>query len=287
MEHSGFFNAVRDGQGNYDRTYMAEDLAQFFSSFISNGIFPSPSTNCQIIANSDMTVTVKVGKAGINGYQYYNDADFISPIDIADGVLNRIDRIVLRLDTANRAINAVVKKGTFASSPIATPLQRDADAYELALADIYIGAGATSIIQANITDLRQNSDVCGWVDSILKVDSATLFNQWTDAFNRWFTTARGTLSTDAAGNLLNMLSDTKEFSTYKSNIDSNGIATEIDLKRKDGTLILKSVLSGGTSPNYTTRAETHYEADGTTVGEIITYTILYDASGNFISEVIQ
>lgn len=287
MEHSGFFNAERDSQGNYDRMYKAEDLAQFFSSFISNGIFPSPSTNLQVMANGDMTVTIKAGKAGINGYQYFNDADLILPIGVADGVLNRIDRIALRLDVANRAINVIAKKGTFASSPTATPLQRDADAYELALADIYVGAGVTSITQANITDLRQNSSVCGWINSILSVDSATLFNQWTDAFNRWFTTARGTLSTDSAGNLFNMISDTKEFSTYKSNVDSNGIATEVDLKRKDGTLILKSVLSGGTSPNYTTRTETYYEADGTTIRETITYVINYDANGNLVSEVIQ
>lgn len=287
MEHSGFFNAERDSQGNYDRMYKAEDLAQFFSSFISNGIFPSPSTNCQVMANGDMTVTIKAGKAGINGYQYFNDADLILPVGVADGVLNRIDRIALRLDVANRAINVVVKKGTFASSPIAPSLQRDADAYELALADVYIGAGVTEINQANITDLRQNTSLCGWVNSILSVDGTTLFNQWTDAFNRWFASARGTLDEDSAGNLLNMLTDTKEFSTYKNTIDDNGIATDVDLKRKDGTLILKSVLSGGTSPTYTTRTETYYEADGTTIKESIVYTLEYDSNGNLLSEVIQ
>ncbi|WP_416175983.1 hypothetical protein [Clostridium sp.] len=108
-----------------------------------------------------------------------NDADLILPIDVADGVLNRIDRIVLRLDIEGRAINAVVKKGTFASSPVAPDLQRDADAYELGIADILVSAGAVSVTQANITDLRLNNELCGIVHgTVEQVDTTTLFNQY-------------------------------------------------------------------------------------------------------------
>ena len=45
-----------------------------------------------------------------------NDDDYILPIDVADGVLKRIDRVVVRLDTTDREIRVEVKKGTFASS---------------------------------------------------------------------------------------------------------------------------------------------------------------------------
>ena len=44
MEKCSFFNAeLVDGE--YDRIYLAEDYARYFSSFIGNGVFPNPSTN--------------------------------------------------------------------------------------------------------------------------------------------------------------------------------------------------------------------------------------------------
>lgn len=312
MEKSSFFNSV-----NGDRKYKASDLAEYFNSFISNGVFPNPSINLQVLNNNDMTITLKSGKAWINGYVYINTDDLVLNIDVADGVLNRIDRIVLRYDTVNRNITAKVKKGTFASAPTAPDLQRDADVYELGLADIAVNAGATSISQSNITDQRQNSDLCGIVNSLITVDSITLFNQFTDAFNTWFAGIKNTLDSDVAGNLLNQINDlagsgrttetvkgnadaiASHLADYanllnniirtvkmeKSNKDSNGIYTQVDYKREDETLYMRSVLSEGTSPQYTTRTITIYDIDGTTVLQTITHTLSYDSDGNLISEV--
>jgi hypothetical protein len=76
------------------------------------------------------------------------------------------------------------------------------------------------------------------------------------------------------------------YKTVKSNKDSNGIYTTVQHKRKaDGTLVRQSVLSGGTSPQYTTRTVTFYAADGTTVVKTDTFTLSYDADGVLISEV--
>ena len=126
-----------------------------------------------------MTVTVKAGKAWINGYYYENTDDLTLTLETADGVLKRIDRIVLQYSTIDRTIVVKVKKGTFASTPAAPALQRDADAYELGLADIYIVNGAVSISQANITDLRLNNTYCGIVHGVVdQVDTTTLFNQY-------------------------------------------------------------------------------------------------------------
>lgn len=222
VEHSGFFNS-----SNGDRKYKASDFAEYFNSLIKNGVFPSPSTNLQVIANSNMTITIKAGKAWINGYVYINDSDLILPIAVADGVLNRIDRIVLRMDTTGRSITAAVKKGTFASSPIAPTLERDADGYELGIAEVAVNAGITSVAQANITDLRLNTDYCGIVNSLIQADTTAIFNQYQDWFNSktgqyntdmsakesqfqadftaWFNTIKGQLGTDAAGNLQNQI----------------------------------------------------------------------------------
>lgn len=246
MEKSSFFNSI-----NGDRKYKASDFAEFFNSLITNGVFPNPSTNLQVIANNDMTITIKAGKAWINGYIYYNDTDLILNVGVADGVLNRIDRIVLRMDTLGRAINAVVKKGAFASSPVAPVLQRDADGYEIGIADIYIAAGATQITQANITDLRLNNTYCGVVNSLIQADTTAIFNQYldwfnsktnqyqsdmitkeadfTNQFNTWFDTVKNTLSGDTAGNLLNLINENTSSITNLGNTVASQVVKIADI----------------------------------------------------------
>ncbi len=158
MEKSSFFNSISG-----DRRYKAEEWAEYFASFIANGVFPNPSTGLQVLASNSMIITVNTGKAWINGYFYFNTSNLTITLDNADGVLNRIDRIVVRWDLQDRVISVKVKKGTYSANPTAAAIQRDADAYELVLADVYVGAGAVSVSQANITDQRLNSTLCGLV----------------------------------------------------------------------------------------------------------------------------
>lgn len=186
---SGFFMSVGG-----DRRYKTDFFAEFFGTLITNGVFPNPSNGMQVIANNDMTVTIKSGKAWINGYYVNNDSDYIRTLDIADGVLKRIDKIVLQLNLLNREILIVVKKGALASSPVAPNLQRDTDIYELGLADVVIDNGAISISQSNITDLRLNNEYCGIVHGTVdQVDTTTIFNQYLNWFNETKTTASSEL----------------------------------------------------------------------------------------------
>lgn len=236
---SGFFNSV-----NGDRRYDAKLFAEYFATFISNGVFPNPSTGLQVYEKSNMTITIKPGKGWINGFYFVNDSDYDVTIANADGVLNRIDRVVLRWDNANRTINFSVKQGTFATNPVAPTLQRDADAYELALADIYIGKGAISITQSNISDQRLNTSLCGIVHGVVnQVDTTTLFNQYQSWFNQitsgtedeievwqaqqeqefnvWFEGIKGILDGDVAGNLANQIA------TVSQNLDIHSKNSEI------------------------------------------------------------
>lgn len=201
MERSSFFNAeLVDEQ--YDRTYDAEDFARYFASFIGNGIFANPTTNLQIRADNAMRVVVSAGKAWINGYFYENTEELTLSLDNADGVLNRIDRVVLRLDLVKREIKCYIKKGSVASNPDVEPLQRDSDVYELALADILVKKGATKLTQAEITDIRTDSNLCGVVSGLVnQIDTTDLFSQFQTAFELWFDEIKGQLSEDQAGNL--------------------------------------------------------------------------------------
>lgn len=178
MEKSSFFNSV-----SHDRTYKAEDWAEYFASFIGNGVFPVPSTGLQVVANDGMKLNVKTGKAWINGYFYFNTGDLAVELDTADGQLNRIDRVVVRWDLTNRVMSVKVKSSSFSASPTAPALQRDADIYELALADIYVGAGATAITQSKITDQRLNTSLCGVVVGVVEqIDPSAITAQFNNFF---------------------------------------------------------------------------------------------------------
>ena len=178
MEKSSFFNSV-----SHDRTYKAEDWAEYFASFIGNGVFPVPSTGLQVVANDGMKLNVKTGKAWINGYFYFNTGDLAVTLDTADGQLNRIDRVVVRWDLTNRTMSVKVKSSSLSVSPSAPALRRGADVYELALADIYVGAGVTAITRSKITDQRLNTSLCGVVAAIVQQIDTAAFNAQLQA---WF-----------------------------------------------------------------------------------------------------
>lgn len=173
MEYSSFFNSVND-----DREYEAKDFAEYFKSVLTNGVFPSPSNNLQVNAVSGFQVKVLSGKAFIEGYQYYNDEDLLLNIDLPDGALHRLDLIVLQLNLDERKVSVKLKKGTPAINPIVPTLTRNDVVYELGLAQVRINANVTQILPSNITDLRPDSSKCGFVNSLISVDTTTMFQEY-------------------------------------------------------------------------------------------------------------
>lgn len=179
----GYFNSV-DG----DRTYNADQMSEYFDGLVSNGVYESVGGGLQVLASEGMTVAVQTGRGVINCKWLKNDS--VLPLDItaAHALLNRITSVVLRLDIANRLMEIDTKDGTNASSPEPPALQNDSEAIELCLANIYVAAGATSISQADITDMRPSSS-CGWVTGLIEqVDTSTLFLQYQTAYENYYAT---------------------------------------------------------------------------------------------------
>ena len=181
----GFFNSV-----NGDRRYDADDISNYFLKLISNGVFATPANAMQVQESAGMTIQVSAGWGFINCKWIDNDAPYLLTLDAADVVLNRIDRVVLRLNASNdvRTISIVVKKGTPAGDPTAPVLTRvTGGIWELSLAQIYIAAGATEITQAVITDERADTSLCGYVTGLIdQIDTTNLFAQYNSAFYAWF-----------------------------------------------------------------------------------------------------
>ena len=258
MEQSSFFNSVSG-----DRKYKAEDWASYFGSFIGNGVFPVPSTGLQVVAGNGMQITVKAGKAWINGYFYNNTSDLSLTLATADGVLNRIDRIVVRWDLTNRVISAKVKSSSYSASPTAPAVERDADIYELAIADVYVGAGVTAITGSSITDKRLDSTVCGVVAGLVDTIDTTAFNAQLEAwfgeftaqsesdFDAWFATIQDVLDENTATALYNMITAHTSDTDNPHNVTpaSIGAAAAQDVEAKldkSGGTMTGALIAGGT-----------------------------------------
>lgn len=176
---SGFFNSL-----NGDRKYNAAQMSEYFQGIISDGVLANYLDKMKVSAGSGMGVNIASGRAFIDSRWIESNAVEQFTLDASHPTLNRYDAIVIRLDYSSRDISFNVKKGENASDPVKPAITNSETVKELCLAYIYVAAGATSITQSNIQDTRANNSVCGWVTGVVdQVDTETLFEQWTAAYN--------------------------------------------------------------------------------------------------------
>jgi hypothetical protein len=108
-----------------------------------------------ILVSSGWAAIVGTTQANMGTYVGYNDDTVVLSITTADPTNPRIDRVCLTVNDAyytgalNNAVLQVVA-GTPAGSPVAPALP----ANSISLATVAVGAGATAITNANITDTR-------------------------------------------------------------------------------------------------------------------------------------
>lgn len=183
-----FFNAIENG-GVYDRIYNAEDVTSYLDKIVGNGVFPTPSTQLKVTAGTGLQVTVAAGQGWIDGHKLINTAALNLSVDAADVLLDRIDRVVFYADYTARQMGIKVVKGTAASSPTAPALVRSSSEYQMSLATVLIPKTATTLTNAQITDTRADSNVCGWVAGLIQqVDTSQLFTQWETAYSQFYET---------------------------------------------------------------------------------------------------
>jgi hypothetical protein len=167
-EHFGFFDALETADGQFDRTYSARDYSENLATIISNGVLRSSNDDLKVNI-SGLSATVGAGRAWINGCWYKNDSDFIFSEVTAPTGGARYDRVILRYSNllADRNIKLMYLQGEAASNPSKPVITRNDDVYDLVLADIYISANAST---ATVTDTRGDTDVCGWIYSVVGSD---------------------------------------------------------------------------------------------------------------------
>lgn len=175
-------------EGGYDREYIADDFARYFRAFITSGIIADGGNiaeSLQVVTNDDMTTTLKKGNLMIDGYRYELMEDMIFHHTAADGVLDRIDRISITLDTAEREIHAIVREGEYSYKPVAPQCRRNSEHLDYVVADVRVVAGAIKIVQANIKDTRLSTELCGIAFPFWKLDTQAFFVQLNSFYNEF------------------------------------------------------------------------------------------------------
>lgn len=197
----------------YDRAITAEDERLFNKLRYTNGVFASVGDALKVTANNNMTVNVGIGGGHIEGALFYNTAPITLDIDESSATLNRIDRVVAQFNTSVsvRAVSIAVRAGVAATNPVPPELRRESNFYEIALADIYVKKGTTSISTSAITDQRLNNTLCGEVIAAIPtpVDTTDLWDQYEASLNEWLDTVAAALDETLAGHLQNQITGIK------------------------------------------------------------------------------
>ena len=150
------------GETEYDRVAYSADVADWFDTMFSTGIvIPGGgtfTTELKVESQSGMHVKINPGRAVINGRLGYIEEAQVLDLD-DPSTSNRIDRIVVELNLTERNFYVKVLKGTPSSSPVAVAPTKTDTIYQLVLADVLVTANVSGT--ANITDQRNNAELCG------------------------------------------------------------------------------------------------------------------------------
>lgn len=187
-----FFNSAPGDE----RWHYASDFADYFGNVLSSGLLHKDGVpNLQVKVNpGTMQTYVEAGEALIQGYQYENTQPLFLTHGLPEPNLDRIDRIVLKLDKRNNAryIRLFLKEGVPAVNPVAPELQRDNYVYEISLAQIKLTKNTSSLEPLKLVDERMYEDLCGIVHSLVSVPTSVFQQQW----DVWFNSKKQTLGED-------------------------------------------------------------------------------------------
>lgn len=238
MEYSSFFNAeLVDNKP--DRTYNSDDWAEYFATFLGNGIASNPSTTLQVCQGGGMGVLVQAGNAFINGRRYYNSEELWLVLSPANGTYSRIDSVVVELNMQNRIVSTKIITGTPAPTPQAPALQQTSGVYQLLLATIQVNSGCTMIFDTMITDMR-STDSCGYIRGLFGRDGYADLSKQLDELN----TALNNLLAIAVTNNYSEPVKFGDITTFNANVEFNG---NVSFNNSANTPVIN--FTGGSNPS--------------------------------------
>lgn len=233
MVQGYFYNSVAG-----DRKYNGISVNESKRPFYKDGVFAG---HMEVTAQGGkMAIMVdggkKTGFAWINAHTIHNTTPLKLDISQASGTLNRIDRVVIKNDETERKPSIYILEGSLSTNPSPPELTNTETIQEKCLCEINIKAGTVQIKPTDLKDTRADPKLCGFVASQIQEFD---FSQWQKQFAAyytnlkeiydtdydkfmeiqgeewadWFQNKKDQLTEDAAGNLLQKITEHEESKT--------------------------------------------------------------------------
>lgn len=179
----GFYNSI-----NSDRTYDAIQFGQIFDGIIKDGIYATYEKAMVVIASDNAgEVIIQPGRAWFNHTWSYNDANFVIEAPSPDVLLERIDALVLDVNTelAFRENSFKWVEGTPSSRPERPALTNTVTHHQYPLCYVHRYPETTMIYTRDITNAVGTSETPFVTGVLTGLDIDMWINQWDDEFHTW------------------------------------------------------------------------------------------------------
>lgn len=245
----GFYNSI---QG--DRKYDSVQISHMFDGLITDGVYEHIGERFFVRPSENgLAVIVGTGRAWFLHTWNLNDSDLLLQLDDADLLLDRIDSVILDVNTneESRTNELKILTGTPSAEPNAPTLIWENNHRQYVIANILVPAEAAEIGQESITYFVGQEPLPFVMGVLEKHDITQMVAQWEAEWNTWFERMdndaviweqehrlafetwiylnqedfidwfdemKDQLSEDAAGNLQNQITDIteEEFNRYYS-----------------------------------------------------------------------
>ena len=175
---------------NNQDVYVGAECVMKWLHGRTSGVFGAENNLAMTVVQDSMSIQISDGVGWLSnengdGIVFWNDSEQTNGSkltlthDVADGVLDRIDRIVVTWETTNYVALPTISvlKGTASSTPVPPALTNNNIQRQISLAKVHIPAGTVSLLASMVTDERLDPSVCGIVTETVKIDTSTIYDR--------------------------------------------------------------------------------------------------------------
>lgn len=165
---AGFYNNKKTANGEDDRVYTAQDLRKPYNSVYTKGIKPDADGTTadflKVTSTGGMGISVQKGEANLGSW-FENESAFNITLDNSTGA-DRYDCVIIRNDDNDDVRMPSIYIKSLSRVPALADLTRDDNVYEICVGYVRVPALAQTISQSNITDTRDDGQLCNVMSGV-------------------------------------------------------------------------------------------------------------------------
>lgn len=165
---AGFYNNKKTANGEDDRVYTAQDLRKPYNSVYTKGIKPDADGTTadllKVVSTGGMNIAVQKGEANLGSW-FENASAFNITLDNSTGA-DRYDCVIIRNDDNDDVRMPSIYIKSLSRVPALADLTRDDKVYEICVGYVRVPALAQAISQSNITDTREDGQLCNVMSGV-------------------------------------------------------------------------------------------------------------------------